>query len=57
MQDGTILPDHFTLKDMDWLEESACVNWPSLYFIDISAYLKMKTTDVLSTDYAMNTSK
>lgn len=57
MQDGTILPDHFTLKDMDWLEESACVNWPSLYFIDISAYLKMKTTHVLSTDYAMNTSK
>ncbi|KAK2139386.1 hypothetical protein LSH36_1826g00005 [Paralvinella palmiformis] len=30
MQDGTILPDPFTLKEMDWLGESACVKWPSL---------------------------
>ena len=43
MQDGTIFPDSFTLKEMDWLGESACVNWPSLYFIGISTYLKMKT--------------
>ena len=47
MQDGTILPDPFTLKEMDWLGESACVKWPSLYFIDINTYLKMKTADVL----------
>jgi len=47
MQDGTILPDPFTLKEMDWLGESACVKWPRLYFIDISTYLKMKTADGL----------
>jgi len=47
MQNGTILLDPFTLKEMDWQGESACINWPSLYFINISTYLKMKTEDVL----------
>jgi len=47
MQDGIILQDSYTLKKMDWLEEFACVNWPSLYFIDISTYPKIQKADGL----------
>lgn len=40
--DGYSMPDPFTLED-GWQDETHKSLWPSLYFIDISDYLRLKT--------------
>ena len=42
-----VLPDFFILQG--WLNKQGRQNWPSLYFSDIAAYLKMKTPAELYT--------
>ena len=43
---GQVLPDPFTLED-GWLGEVSMTQWPSLYFVDIVNYLKIKTATEL----------
>ena len=56
MLGSTILPDPFTLTDA-WLNKEGRVNWPSLYFSDIAAYLQMITPAELVTDFVTNINK
>ena len=41
-----MIPDPITLKD-GWKREDGLTKWPSLYFSDISDYLKTKTSSEL----------
>lgn len=44
--EGTVLPDPFSLNN--WIgERDGMVQWPQLYFTDITDYLRNRTPDVL----------
>ena len=44
LMENTTIP--FTLKD-GWMGEDAMTKWPSLYFSDITDYLKLRTSSEL----------